>query len=40
MNAGICGGGSGGRASQVGKGQEPRVNKPVSQQEQSGLLDL
>lgn len=38
MNAEMCGGGSGGRPSQVGKGQEHRVNKPVSQQDQAGSL--
>lgn len=38
MNAEICGGGSGGRPSQVEKGQEHRVNKPGSQQDQPGSL--
>lgn len=38
MNAEICGGGSGGRLGQVEKGQEHRVNKLVSQQDQTGAL--
>lgn len=38
MNAEICGGGSGGRLGQVEKGQEHRVNKLVSQQDQTGSL--
>lgn len=41
MNAEICGGWSvcgGGGPCQVGKGQEHRVNKPVSQQDQRGSL--
>lgn len=38
MNAEICGGGSEGSPSQVGRGQKQRVNNPVCQQDTASSL--